>query len=307
MTPPSTPKPPKKPNEPYVLFPSLIYWTSFILVACYQKWLALMENRGPSKTLPREMIPQNGSKPPLYHYGIPFTDRYMLEYAKRHHLTMKLLPEARKFFGGKAEFPFADISREDEEDEVFFNQLLSAGCFAAVRHIQKRCDVTLFIARPFSLHWDGMVSLWSNYNITERCLKVVKTRERRLNIEAKLKEAMYEGGEENEMALVVRVEQRCCGSCLFRQGLAGTLLTICLREYLRASRRWDWPIVSDAVVLHVCFDRSSHRAPRRTRCANSPPLQTVHLSPVPSSSSRHEEHLERKVWASFQLLTTPAT
>lgn len=44
-----------------------------------------------------------------------------------------------------------------------------------------------------------MVSLWSNYNITERCLKVVKTREQRLNIEAKLKEAMYEGGEENEM------------------------------------------------------------------------------------------------------------
>ena len=64
------------------------------------------------------MIPKAGSKPPLYHYGIPFTDRYMLEYAKRHHLTMKLLPEARKFFGGKAEFPFADISREDEEDEV---------------------------------------------------------------------------------------------------------------------------------------------------------------------------------------------
>ena len=41
--------------------------------------------------------------------------------------------------------------------------------------------------------------MWSNYNITERCLKVVKTRERRLNIEAKLKEAMYECGEENEM------------------------------------------------------------------------------------------------------------
>ena len=42
--------------------------------------------------------------------------------------------------------------------------------------------------------------MWSNYNITGRCLKVVKTRERRLNIEAKLKEAMHEGaGEENEM------------------------------------------------------------------------------------------------------------
>ncbi|KAM5546105.1 hypothetical protein V8D89_000231 [Ganoderma adspersum] len=152
-----------------------------------------------NKTLPREMIPKNGSKPPLYHYGIPFTDQYMLEYAKRHHLTIKLSPEARKFFDGKAEFAFADISREDEEDEVFFNQLLSAACSAAMHHIQKRCDVTLFIARPFSLHWDGMVSLWSNYNMTERCLKVVKTRERRLNIVAKLKEAMYEGGEENEI------------------------------------------------------------------------------------------------------------
>ncbi|PIL28833.1 hypothetical protein GSI_08878 [Ganoderma sinense ZZ0214-1] len=163
------------------------------------KWLALMANRAPSKTLSRELIAKNGSKPPLYHYGIPFTDQYMLEYAKRHHLTVKLLPGAMKFFGGKPEFAFEDISREDEEDEVFMSQLLSAGCSAAVRHIGDRCDIPLHLARPFSLHWDGMVSLWSNYDINERSLTWIRSRERCENIMAKLKEAMYEGGEENEI------------------------------------------------------------------------------------------------------------
>ncbi len=158
-----------------------------------------MDNRGPSKTLPREMIPEDGSKPPLYHYGIPFTDHYMLKYAKRHHLTMKLQPNTREFFGGKEEFDFADISREDEEDEEFFNQLLSAGCSAAVRDIQTRCDITLHVARPFSLEWEGMVSLWSNYDMNERCLKLIGSRERFEKIVAKLKEAMHEGGEENDI------------------------------------------------------------------------------------------------------------
>ncbi|KAI1792674.1 hypothetical protein LXA43DRAFT_1093323 [Ganoderma leucocontextum] len=165
------------------------------------KWLKLMENRGPRKTLPRDMIAKNGSesKPPLYHYGIPFTDRYLLEYAKRHHLTMKLSPGTRVFFGGIPEFDFADISREQEEDAELMNQLLSAGSSAASRHIQDRCGITLHVARPFSMEWDGMLSLWSNYDMCDRCLKLVGSRERFKDIVAKLKEAMHEGGQENDI------------------------------------------------------------------------------------------------------------
>ncbi len=158
-----------------------------------------MDNRGPNKILPREMIPKDGSKPPLYHYGIPFTNQYMLEYAKRHHLIMKLQPSTRQFFDGKEEFDFADISPEDEADEDFMNAISGAACFAAMRDIEKRCDITLHMARPFSLEWDGMVSLWSNYDMNERCLKSIRSRERCQKIVVNLKEAMHEGGEENDI------------------------------------------------------------------------------------------------------------
>ena len=57
----------------------------------------------------------------------------------------------------------------------------------------------LNVARPFSLEWDGMVSLWSNYDLDDRYSTLVRSRERFLDIVAKLKEAMYEGGQENEI------------------------------------------------------------------------------------------------------------
>ena len=72
------------------------------------------DDRSPLKTLPQDMIPKDGSKSPLCHYGISFTDHYVLKYAKRHHLTMKVQPDTRHFFGGKSEFNFWDISPEDD-------------------------------------------------------------------------------------------------------------------------------------------------------------------------------------------------
>ncbi|KAI1792671.1 hypothetical protein LXA43DRAFT_1093320 [Ganoderma leucocontextum] len=163
------------------------------------KWLKLMENRGPMKKLPREVVAKNGSKPPLYHYGIPFTDRYLLEYAKRHHLTLKLRPETSEFFGGSPVLDCANISPEHEQDPDLFSQLLSVGSSLAARHIEDRCGITLHVARPFSLEWDGMLSLWSNYDLNERYSKLVGSRERFKDIVAKLKEAMYEGGQENDI------------------------------------------------------------------------------------------------------------
>ncbi len=158
-----------------------------------------MENRGPRKRLSRELVVKNGSKPPLYHYGIPFTDRYMLEYAKRHHLTLKLSAETSKFFDGSPVLDFSKLTPEQEQDTELKNQLLSAASFLAQCHMEARCGMTLHVARPFSLEWDGMVSLWSNYDFDDRYSKLVGSRERFFDIVAKLKEAMYEGGQENEL------------------------------------------------------------------------------------------------------------
>ena len=160
-----------------------------------------MNNRGPKKKLPRHLVAKNlnGSKPPLYHYGIPFTDQYMFEYAKRHHLTLTLSAEPSEFFDGSPVLDFSKLTPEHEQDAELMNQLLSAGSFLARCHMQERCGMTLHLARPFSLEWDGMVSLWSNYDFDDRYSKVVGSRERFLDIVAKLKEAMHEGGQENEL------------------------------------------------------------------------------------------------------------
>lgn len=79
------------------------------------------------------------------------------------------------------------------------NDLLGAGCHLAARHMEIRCGLTSHIARPFSLRWDGMLSMWSNYDMDERHSKLVRTRKRFRDVVAKLKEAMHEGGQENDV------------------------------------------------------------------------------------------------------------
>ncbi|PIL28834.1 hypothetical protein GSI_08879 [Ganoderma sinense ZZ0214-1] len=164
------------------------------------KWLKLVENRPPLKKLPREMIAKDGSKPPLYyHYGIPFTDQYMFEYAKRHHIALKLSPETSKYFDGSPVLDYSKLTPEQEQDAELMSQLRGAAGLLAVEHIQERCNITLHIARPFSLEWDGMVSLFSNFNFHDRYSRLIGSPERFKRIVAKLKEAMYEGGQENDI------------------------------------------------------------------------------------------------------------
>ena len=158
-----------------------------------------MRNRGPRKNLPRELVAKNGSKPPLYHYGIPFTDRYMFEYAKRHHLALKLSPETSKYFDGSPVLDYSKITPEQEQDAELMRQLRGSAHLLAASHIEERCGITLSVARPFSLKWQGIFSLWSNYDYHDRFSRLVGSRERFDAIVVKLKEAMHEGGVENEV------------------------------------------------------------------------------------------------------------
>ncbi|PIL28824.1 hypothetical protein GSI_08869 [Ganoderma sinense ZZ0214-1] len=144
------------------------------------KWLKLMENRGPRKKLPRELIA-------------------MFEYAKRHGLGLPLNPNAREFFDGIPVLDYSKLTPEQEQDAELMSQLRGAASLLAASHIQKRCGITLRVARPFSLEWSGMMSMWSSYDFHDRYSRLVGSRERSNNIIAKLKEAMYEGGQENDI------------------------------------------------------------------------------------------------------------
>ncbi|KAM5546110.1 hypothetical protein V8D89_000236 [Ganoderma adspersum] len=132
------------------------------------KWLKLVENCGPRKKLPQGMVAKNGSKLPLYHHGIPFTDQYMFEYAQRLHITLRLSPETGKFFDGSPVLDYLKLTLEQEPDAELM------------------------------VEWDGMMSLWSNYDLNDPYSRLVVTLERFKNIATKLKEAMYEGGQKNE-------------------------------------------------------------------------------------------------------------
>nr|VWO98550.1 pH-response transcription factor pacC/RIM101 [Ganoderma boninense] len=139
------------------------------------KWKRLMANRPPKDALPRNLMPRPGQRePPLYHYGFPFTTQYAIDYARRHHLTIKIVEEDRPFFGNRAVLDFADLddewlksAAEDENDDLE-SFAISVSRMLMLKHLGERCDFVLDMGRPFSDDWDRIVSLWSNHNFDER-------------------------------------------------------------------------------------------------------------------------------------------
>ncbi|EJF61578.1 hypothetical protein DICSQDRAFT_180597 [Dichomitus squalens LYAD-421 SS1] len=133
------------------------------------KWKRLMANRPPRDALPNKLLPRPGQKLPLYHYGFPFTYKYAIEYARRHHLTIPLAEEDRETFGGQAVLDMAELDdarlAADEDIRVFAK---SVSRNLMVRDLSRRCGYTLDTGRPFSMDWDGIVSLWTNYDVEER-------------------------------------------------------------------------------------------------------------------------------------------
>nr|VWP01059.1 Cytochrome P450 51 [Ganoderma boninense] len=132
------------------------------------KWRKLMEKKPPKDSLRRTLIPKRGQTPPLYRYGFPYTQQYALDYARRHHLKLKLIDEDIDAFGGREELDFADVDDTwlQERDSWVFAMGVSRSLM--LRDLSQRCGFSLDAGRPFSLEWDGIISLWSNYTIEER-------------------------------------------------------------------------------------------------------------------------------------------
>ena len=128
-----------------------------------------MKDVSPRDTLPRKLLPRRGRKPPLYHYGFPFTHQYAVEYARRHHLTIPVADEDREVFGGRTVLDMADISdawMQADEDIRLFAECVS--CSLMLKDLGRRCGFVLIEGRPFSKDWEGIVALWSNRNVKER-------------------------------------------------------------------------------------------------------------------------------------------
>ena len=158
----------------------------------------------------------------------------MFEYAKRHHVTLDLSPEASKYFDGSRALDYSKLTPEQEQDSELMSQLRCIASSLAVKHIQHRCNITLHIARPFSLEWDGMVSLFSNFTFEDRYSRLIGTPERFKRIVATLKEAMYEGGQENDIAWWYEWDNPVVSPFTFRGDVANGLF---YRGYLQVLSR----------------------------------------------------------------------
>ena len=127
-----------------------------------------MANRPPRNALPLKLLPRPGYKPPLYHYGFPYTNEYALDYARRHHLTIPIADEDREAFGGRTILDMADLTNSWIEADEEIRAFASVSRTLMLKHLSDKCGFVLGQGRPFSMEWDGIVSLWSNYNVEER-------------------------------------------------------------------------------------------------------------------------------------------
>ena len=128
-----------------------------------------MDKLPPLDGIHEHLLPSPGEKPPVYHYGFPFTRKYALNYARRHHLTIPLAVADREKMGGVSVLDFADLDDallESDRDVRMFAATMC--CHLMIRDLSRRCDFPFDMARPFSDAWHGMVSLWSNYEFEER-------------------------------------------------------------------------------------------------------------------------------------------
>ena len=134
----------------------------------YQKLRRLMENRPPRDVMSRHELANRNTKPPLHYYGFPFTTQYAIDYAKRHHLTIELAEEDREAFGGKTVFDFGDVNDSHFADPDLRHFVVVGSRHLMFKQLSRKCGMHLHSGHPFSLEWDGIIALWSNYDVKER-------------------------------------------------------------------------------------------------------------------------------------------
>lgn len=80
-----------------------------IFLSQRREWAAVVAKNPPLKTLTPDDLPQSGKEVPHRLYGWPFSEDYMLDYARRHRLVFHVIPYYRKVFGDDY-FNYGDIT-----------------------------------------------------------------------------------------------------------------------------------------------------------------------------------------------------
>ena len=127
-----------------------------------------MANRAPQKDIGVSELAINGRTPPLWRFGFPFKETYALEYARRHSLTIEIVEADREAFDGREVLDFSETDDTWLEDEEIASFLMCASQSLMMEDLRHRCGLQLEVGRPFTYEWDGLVSLWSNYDIREK-------------------------------------------------------------------------------------------------------------------------------------------
>ena len=126
------------------------------------EWEAIIAKHPPCKALAPKDLPRPGQPTPPPHrlYGWPFTEEYLLDYARRHRLEFPVCSAVRARFEGKEEYNFGDLTDDHLADGVLVQHLQRVATTRVRRHfIQAGASVD--IGRPLSLKWDSMFVLWS--------------------------------------------------------------------------------------------------------------------------------------------------
>ncbi|PIL31239.1 hypothetical protein GSI_05937 [Ganoderma sinense ZZ0214-1] len=132
------------------------------------KMLRLMANRAPRKDISASQLATNGSTPYLWRFGFPFKEEYALEYARRHSLKIEIVEADREAFDGREVLDFSETDDTWLEDEEIASFLICASQSLMMEDLRSRCGLQLDVGRPFTYDWDGLVSLWSNYDIRDK-------------------------------------------------------------------------------------------------------------------------------------------
>ncbi|KAI0311231.1 hypothetical protein OF83DRAFT_1151749 [Amylostereum chailletii] len=153
-----------------------------------------MDNRPPVDIIPSTSVAENGSTPPLLYYGFPYKSQFMVNYARRHSLELPLVEEDRISHGTDA-LRTAEVK---DEDVTWRMRVIAAELVA--RHLGHACGgIFLHIGSPFTFEWDGILALWSNYDMLDRHGRMRARGHTLEEVTAIIGKAMNEDGQETKI------------------------------------------------------------------------------------------------------------
>ncbi|KAI0752892.1 hypothetical protein C8Q80DRAFT_483752 [Daedaleopsis nitida] len=141
----------------------------FHLLAWFKKWERLMASRPPRKNIsPRLFSSNSKTESPLLYYGWPFKERYLIEYAKRHHLSFRPPNPLRTKLGCGEEFNFAEITEAHFSDKKLITGLRCIARVLSLTKLIKATGAELVVGRPFTFDYPYILVMWTNYNIEKQ-------------------------------------------------------------------------------------------------------------------------------------------